>query len=272
MSEKLKVVKYIQPDREHFNPTILDLIEVNHLNEDELTDFDIERLELTLWNDKFNRKYDIWHENVVYETLGKSYDADKLLDDIHKKYEDKLAYLGETNPNHDHKAKSLSIYAKDDSLVDDEDFKSLLNFYNYYVSFCEERRGYYEIYLEPYKPEEKTNYIYDECNGLVYRIVNDNGLKRLKRHGLVARHEKDRYYPRYIFVVADKDKDKLKDTILKIQAEIKKTGLHLIKIDLKKYRNKIRLFVDPASMNYDAYVTREYIPRYCCEEILLDEI
>ena len=61
----------------------------------------------------------------------------------------------------------------------------------------------------------------------------------------------------------------LKETFKKVQREIKKTNLHLIKIDLNKYENKLRFYADPASVNYDAFVTREYIPKYCCEEIHL---
>ena len=34
-----------------------------------------------------------------------------------------------------------------------------------------------------------------------------------------------------------------------------------------KYENKLKFYKDPASVNYDAFVTREYIPKYCCEEI-----
>ena len=112
-----------------------------------------------------------------------------------------------------------------------------------------------------------TDYIYNNCKGIVYRFVNDNGLKRLNHHGLVPRHDNDRYYPRYIFVIADKDKNKLKETLTEVQREIKKTNIHLIRIDLNKYENKLKFYKDPASVNYDAFVTREYIPKYCCEEI-----
>lgn len=254
------------------NPTVIDIMKCNSINETEVTDADLRRLSKLLWSDAVHRNYDDWHKNHVYETLSKSFDAEELLDKIHKKFEKYLAYLGDADPYADSKEKSFSLYAKDETLKYDEDFKSLLNCYNYYISFYEKRKDYWEIYIEPYKPEEKTAYIYDECGGIVYRYVNDNGLKRLNRHGLIPRHDNDRYYPRYIFVVADKDKEKLKDTISKIQDEIKKTNLHLIKIDLNKYHNKIRFFVDPASVNYPAYLTREYIPRYCCEEITTNEL
>lgn len=149
-----------------------------------------------------------------------------------------------------------------------------MNFYNYYISFYEKRQYeqtvYYELYIEQYRPIEKTDYIYNDCKGIIYRFVNDNGLKRLNYNGLVPRHDNDRYYPRYIFVIANKDKSKLKSTLSLVQREIKKTNLHLIKIDLNKYENKLRFYKDMASVNYDAYVTREYIHKYCCEEIDLN--
>lgn len=71
--------------------------------------------------------------------------------------------------------------------------------------------------------------------------------------------------------VADKDKNELKETLSKVQGEIKK-NIHLIKIDLNKYENQLRFYRDPASVNYEAFVTREYIPRYCCEEIDINNL
>ena len=121
---------------------------------------------------------------------------------------------------------------------------------------------YYEVYIEPYKPQEKTDYIYNDCKGIVYRLVDDNGLKRINHHGLVPKTNLNRYNPKYIYVFTDiNDIDKVKH-------DIKKHGdLHLIKINLNNYSNKLRFYADPATIDYKAFVTREYIPKYCCEEI-----
>lgn len=257
----------IKYPRQYYNPTIIDIMRHNGINETEVSDLDLKRISKILWSDAVHRNYEQWHDKIVYENLNNSYDPEELCKKIENQFEKYLAYKGTLVDNNSN-IKSLSVFAKDESLKSNEDFKSLLNLYNFYISFYEKRKeGYYEIYLEPYKPEEKTDYIYNDCKGIVYRYVDDNGLKRLNRHGLVPRHDKDRYYPRYIFFVADNDKEKLKDTLSKIQTDIKKLNLHLIKIDLNKYHNKIRIFVDTASVHYDGYVTREYIPRYCCEEI-----
>ena len=196
--------------------------------------------------------------------LNKSYNPDELYQKLVEKFNVSNGIYAETNSN----IKSFTFEVNNKEIINNEEFKSLLNFYNFYVSFCENRNNKYQVYIEPYKPEDKTDYIYNDCKGIVYRFVNDNGLKRLKNHGLSPRHDIDRYYPRYIFVIADKDESRLKDILSKVQQEIKKTDLHLIKIDLNKYENKLRFYVDPASVNYDAFVTREYIPKYCCEEII----
>ena len=256
------------------NPNIEDIIEYNDLMNEELSYFDIKFIEGLLWHNKRGPKYGIIQENVIYENILRSYKSEKLLDKINKKFGNYLYDGKEVNPVT--KTNSLTLFISDDELVNDEEFKSLLNSYNYYVSFCEDRKygdiKYYEVYIEPYKPKEKTDYIYNDCKGIVYRFVNDNGLKRLNHHGLVPRHDNDRYYPRYIFVVADKDKNELKETLLKVQREIKKTNIHLIRIDLNKYENKLKFYKDPASVNYDAFVTREYIPKYCCEEIDINNL
>ena len=274
MKELRNFIKTYKYPKHLKNPNIEDIIEYNNLMNEELSYFDIKNIEGLLWHDKRGPKYDIIQENVIYENILKSYKSEKLLDKINKKFGNYLYDGTEVNPVT--KTNSLVLFISDNKLINDEEFKSLLNFYNYYVSFCEDRKyndiKYYEVYIEPYKPEEKTDYICDDCKGIVYRFVNDNGLKRLNHHGLVPRHDNDRYYPRYIFVIADKDKNKLKETLMEVQREIKKTNIHLIRIDLNKYENKLKFYKDPASVNYDAFVTREYIPKYCCKEIDINNL
>lgn len=272
MKELKNFIKTYKYPKHINNPNIEDIIEYNDLMNKELSYFNLKLIEGLLWHNKRGPKYSVIQENLIYESILKSYESEKLLNKIKTKFNKYLYDSGEINPVT--KKNSLILFISDKELVNNEDFKSLLNLYNYYVSFCEDRKyndiKYYEVYIEPYKPEEKTDYIYNDCKGIVYRFVNDNGLKRLNHHGLVPRYDNDRYYPRYIFVVADKDQHRLKETLSKVQGEIKKTNIHLIKIDLNKYENKLRFYKDPASVNYDAFVTREYIPKYCCEEIKID--
>ena len=258
------IKNYKSPGRYYNNPNIEDWMELNDISDiTEDNQYDFERI---MWNSFKGPKYDVWIDNVVYENLNKSYDPDKLYQDLVKKFDVSNGIYADTNSD----IKSFTFEVNNKDIINNEEFKSLLNFYNFYVSFCEKKDDKYLVYIEPYKPEDKTNYIYNNCKGIVYRFVNDNGLKRLENHGLSPRHDKDRYYPRYIFVIADEDEIRLKETFKNIQREIKKTNLHLIKIDLNKYENKLRFYVDPVSVNYDAFVTREYIPKYCCEEIKMN--
>lgn len=101
---------------------------------------------------------------------------------------------------------------------------------------------------------KKTDYIYNNCKGIIYMLADDNELKKINHHGIVQK--------KYVHVFTDIN------NIDKVKHDIKKQGnLHLIKIDLNKYSNKLRFYIDPATVNYKAFVTREYIPKYCCEEI-----
>lgn len=257
---------FIHPGRYFHNPNIDDWLYINDIDCDDISEELQFYYEHTMWNPIRGPKYDILQENVIYENINKSYSSKELVAELINKYCDDIVKPRFVETMKDNK-NSFTIEINDKELINDEEFKSLLNFYNYYVSYCEKRKNNYEVYIEPYKPEEMTDYIYDDCKGIVYRFINDNGLKRLNHHGLVPRHDNDRYYPRYIFVVADKDKNELKETLSKVQREIKKTNIHLIRIDLNKYENKLKFYKDPASVNYAAFVTREYIPKYCCEEI-----
>ena len=255
------------------NPNLEDLIGYNNLQENELSYWDIKFLEGLLWHDKRGPKYDIIQENVIYENILHSYSSKELLEKINSKFKDYL-YDGAEVPTNNENTKSIDLYINNKDLQYNEEFKSLLNYYNYYVSFCDYRKeymGYYEMYIEPYKPKEVTDYIYNDCKGIIYRFIDDNGLKRLNHHGLVPKQGNDRNYPKYTFVIANPDKNKLKDILLQVPKDIKKINLHLIKIDLNKYENKLKFYIDPASVNYEAYVTREYIPKYCCEEIEYDK-
>ena len=271
--KKLKsfIKGYIHPGRYFNNPNIDDWLYINDIDCNDISEelqFDYER---TMWNPIRGPKYDILQENVIYENINKSYSSKELVNELINKYYDNIIKPRFVETMKDDK-NSFTIEINNKELINNEEFKSLLNFYNYYVSYCEKRKNNYEVYIEPYKPEEMTDYIYNDCKGIVYRFVNDNGLKRLNHHGLVPRHDNDRYYPRYIFVVGDKDKNELKETLLKVQREIKKTNIHLIRIDLNKYENKLKFYKDPASVNYDAFVTREYIPKYCCKEIDINNL
>lgn len=275
LSEFIKDKQHIRSLKaaKYDNPTIIDMIEANNLDVESLSDFDIKLLEDFLWNDRI-RNYDTFHNNVVYESLNHSYDTDELIDKIHTKFEDKLSYLSNKIEVEDSKINSFSVFAKDENLENDEEFKSLLNFYNYFISKSENEFGCRHLYIEPYKPEEKTEYIYNDCKGIIYRCVDKNALNKVLKVGLVPHHDKgrNRYYPKYTYCVASDSLQELRKIIPKISGDIKKSSLHILKIDLNKYKNKIRFFVDPASVNYPAYFTREYIPRYCCEEITLEEI
>lgn len=268
INEYIKTYKY---PKQYKNPNLEDIIDFNNLNNEDLSFYDIKILEGLLWHDKRGPKYDIYCENRIYENINHSYSSKELLKKINSKFKDYIYDSSEVDTNSKDN-KSFGLYINNDELIKNEEFKSLLNYYNYYISFCEKRKGYWELYIEPYKPEEKTNYIYKDCKGIVYRIVNDNGLKRLNHHGLVPRHDIDRYYPKYIFVVANSNKDKLKEILKLVQNDIKKTNLHIIQIDLNKYENKLNFYIDTASVNYDAYITREYIPKYCCKEININDI
>lgn len=264
------IKSYKHPGRYFDNPTIDDWLYINDIDIDEISeDLQID-FEHTMWNSIKGPKYDIHQKNIFYENLNRSYNSKELVSKLKDKFNDKII-----NPRFVETMKdtnSFTIEIDDKDLINDEEFKSIMNFYNYYVSYCERKNNNYEVYIEPYKPKEVTDYIYNDCKGIIYRYVDDYGLKRLNHHGLVPRHDIKRYYPMYIFVVGNHDKDKLIRTLKLIPKDIKKKNLHLIKIDLNKYKNKLKFFIDTATVNYEAYVTREYIPKYCCEEINLEDI
>ena len=159
MKELRNFIKgYIHPGRYFNNPNIDDWLYINDIDCNDISEelqFDYEH---TMWNPIRGPKYDILQENVIYENINKSYSSKELVAELINKYCDDIVKPQFAETMKDYK-NSFTIEIKDKELINDEEFKSLLNFYNYYVSYCEKRKNNYEVYLEPYKPEEMTDYI-----------------------------------------------------------------------------------------------------------------
>ena len=111
-----------------------------------------------------------------------------------------------------------------------------------------------------------TNLIYNKYNGVVYHITDINTYidnikyKELKPKGKYN----DEYRDRRIFVIADRNEKVIQRQLRSIfNTSIKIKHPIVLKIDLNKYKNRLRFRIDSSAFGYNAYFTEEPIPDYC---------
>ena len=213
---------------------------------------------------------DSWEilQNSLYETLLKSYDKEKLKEKISHEF-------GKEIIGYDHDSgvspKMLVIqYRYDYEFIKTEAFKQLLNLFNYNTTYIDPAERL--IYLEPNIPDEMTWYVYGQCDGVIWHITkNRQAFDNIMKFGLKPKTAAYRKYPERTFFITGADKDEIYKNISKTKNMFFGSENHkelvLLKIDLKKFKKKLRFFMDPAISGMRAIWSSEYIPPFCIEEI-----
>ena len=157
------------------------------------------------------------------------------------------------------------------NLLENEKFWSLLHLYNYYDKAINDFQHKKSIILEPYKPEDITNKIYDEFNGIIYHITSkDIYLKYIKNKSINPKYKRNSEFQKIfrdarIFFIASNNELKIQNQLKSISNLKKINNPIVLKVNLKEYRNKIRFRIDSSALGYDAYFTEEPIPDYVIE-------
>lgn len=248
--------KYCE-DNNITEPCVEDHIEFNNIN----------------WDVDLNRFYDVY-KNHIYETLSRSYDYTKLMKNIAKYFHDDMIEIKIINSNSENK--SFNIYYKNQFHNNDK-FKSLLFLYNYHIA-NNESKSYYLI--SPNKPTERTDKIYDECDGVIYHITSKNNYEKIMKYGLKPKTSPT--HDERVYVFAETNIKKLKFDILSMTHMLQKSAeinnkynkdfSVILKIDLNKYKNKLTFYDDENVEVFSAYWTAEYIPPFCIEKININNI
>ena len=211
-------------------------------------------------------------QNKVYETLLNSYDKDKLKKKINDFFGDEIYQY---DPDDEVSSKMLVIkYKRDYGFVKTEKFKSLLNLFNYNLTFINPSDRL--VYLEPNVPDEMTRYVYETCNGIVWHITKNKAtLDNILKYGLKPKTASYRNYSERVFFVVGGNKDEVFKNIKKTKdmffGSDEHKSLVLLKVDLKRFGKKLRFFMDPTIKGMRAIWTSEYIPPFCISEVKWDE-
>ena len=162
--------------------------------------------------------------------------------------------------------KNSSILYK---ILNDDRFWSTLRLYNYYDKIINDTENEVSIILEPYKPQDITDKIYNEFDGIIYHVtsqeiyINNIKNKAIKPKWKIPNEYSKIFRDGRIFFIANNDENKIQNQLKSI-ANLKNIPDPIVlKVNLKEYRNKLRFRIDSSAFGYDAYFTEEPIPDFC---------
>lgn len=219
------------------------------------------------------------YQEFLYESILKSYDPSKLIAAIKKEFGDVVVdsyimnYVGMIDGTSS--PRSFGIQLRDDTDVDKfkKQIQHIINLYNYKITeyIAKER----VIFFEPSIPEDATDYIYNDCDGVVYHITKTKNVQSILSKGLRLKSGITyRKFDERIFFTAAPVSFLVKNNIYKIAADkrYELSEMSIIKIELNKYSKKIRVFRDPQSTHAEGFYTMEYIPSKCLSVVDIDKI
>lgn len=158
------------------------------------------------------------------------------------------------------------------SLVENEKFKNLIEFFNYFVSEIEENR----IFVEPMYSEDRSKYVFSNCKGICYHITTQERAENIMKSGLRTKRSSYREFPSRIYLYATpklsllKDKN-IKDFAYKIVNKLRakrEGGIAIIRVNLNKCYNDVMRFYKDTSMKEDeAVFTYNPIPPECLTKL-----
>lgn len=174
------------------------------------------------------------------------------------------------------KLKSFSILcaSKEEAinLTENEKFKNLIEFFNYFVSEIQDNR----IFIEPTYSEDKSKYVFTDCKGICYHITTKEHAEKIMKTGLRMKRSYYRKFPSRIYLYATpklsllNDKN-IKDFAYKIVNKLKaerEGGIAVIRVDLNKcYNDVMRFYKDTSMKENEAVFTYNNIPPECLTKL-----
>lgn len=139
--------------------------------------------------------------------------------------------------------------------------------------------------IEPSKPQNATSFIYDKCDGIIYRLLYyRGGHTKKKTEDILKKGLSPKYYEgerenlisnNRIYFIANTTEEKVRKDLKELITKDETYANHIdelqfIKIDLKKFNRihnkKIEAFIDPR-MELTCYWTLEFIPPSCISNV-----
>lgn len=215
-------------------------------------------------NYKFNDLY--CYENYqkfLYESL-KTHDIKSFTYKLYDKCPSIRDYYFNYNDN-----KELEDYVYimcyDDS--EEEKIKQICTLYGYYIvnkELLENNQDVIYCIEATFGYTDKTNYVYEACNGILYHITDSRFVNKILKYGLIPKHlDKRVTHPGRIYCLTTDNKNDIKILAKELHPNRRYT---ILKIDLNLYQEQLQFYQDPAYSKYGVF-TCENIPPYCIQII-----
>lgn len=207
----------------------------------------------------------------MFENILHSYSAKNLYSKLLDIFGEDIIDVNFVNPKKE--ITQFKIIIKDSSILykilNDDRFWSTLRLYNYYDKIINDTENEVSIILDPYKPQDITNKIYNEFDGIIYHVtsqeiyINNIKDKAIKPKWKIPNEYSKIFRDGRIFFITNNDENKIQNQLKSI-ANLKNIPDPIVlKVNLKEYRNKLRFRIDSSAFSYDAYFTEEPIPDFC---------
>lgn len=217
--------------------------------------------------------------DIINENLN-SHDYIKLSEHLYKEFKDDIIGFEEYTGIED--KKSFIIEVKKLSIKNNNKFKSLLSFYNYYIRDIDKQNNY--IIIAPIYSTQVNDYIWSECYGKGYIIVTKDIINLFLKNGLRCKSKVNKWEPdndklnnRCYMFATSKRLDNIKDIFYSFFNKIRQykakptKDLSILRINLNKMKNgdphKIIWFKDNLMTEKEAVFTEQSIPAECLSEV-----
>lgn len=192
--------------------------------------------------------------NHIKESLIKSYDTNKLISVIYKKYHNIEYDYNQSKSNEF----LFTIYFNNENDYKEffEDFyiQHQLDFFGYYITEYNDKDKC--ITFEPNYGTKCTQYIYDKCNGLVFHITTEEKYyKYIKNQGLKP-FEGKRYrkFTERVFLLCGESKSEIIENINYIKDQLGIVNPVILMIDLKAHKYNVDFYYDPSEDNWHNFI------------------
>lgn len=199
--------------------------------------------------------------DYILESL-KTHDHKKLQKILKEEFPKNIAFFNDFNEN------SFIMFLNTDSqsILNNDKFKDILQFFNYTL-----RQPYDGGYLiEPIYPKNVSDYVYNDCSGILYHFTDNKSAESILKSGLRARgYIGRRNIPKRIYLYAsseflDVNKKGKWYWFAKSVVDIfkaKRNGIAVLKIDLNKSKKtNLEFYKDTVMTAPEAIFTLNNIP------------
>lgn len=188
-------------------------------------------------------------KNHIEESLIKSYDTNKLIDKIKNRYKDieVSLYISKS----DESLFSIVFKNKKDyeNFLKDIYIQRQLDFFGYYIT--EKIDKDLLIAIEPNFGTKCTDFVYNECNGLIFHITSKEKYEYfIKDIGIKPFEGTYRNFTERTFFICGKTKEEIIENIEFIIDQLNKSNPIILMIDLKKHKYNVDFYYDPSEDNW----------------------